>query len=184
MSCARFREDIGAYVDGALTAREQEALSLHLAVCSDCAGLVASEGRLNRMLGAVRDVEPSPTFERDFARALRLEAAREADEKRRPAFFVRLLSGWRALAVGGAAAAAAVALTIALWPREGPTSAGPGGQGPGAAGIAKASDAPPRGLLQKLELLRNLEVAQHLEVLEGVTPEELEAVAELPELGG
>ena len=96
---------------------------------------------------------------------------------RRSSWWTRLFGGYRWTAWASVVAAALVVLTLA-WP--GVETAPPNGTPRGAPPEVEVS----RELLSKIELLQNLDVATHLDALIEVTPEELDAIAELPELGG
>jgi anti-sigma factor RsiW len=164
MSCESVQDRLEAYGDGLLDEAARREVDAHLRVCPACARLVRQAARLADVLGASPDVEPSPGMEARFLARLRREAE--------PRFsWRRLVAGWRGWALAAAGAAAAAAVVLAVWPRD---------EVPGAPAPAEVSV----DLLRNLELLRSFDAIANLETLEGVTPEELDAVAELPELGG
>jgi predicted anti-sigma-YlaC factor YlaD len=165
MSCESFRDRLEAHGDGLLDEAGRREVDAHLRACPACAGLVRRAARLAQVLGASGDVEPSPGMEARFLARLRAEAEPRASAWR------RLVAGWRGWALAAAGAAAAAAVALAVWPR---------GEGPASPAPAEVSV----DLLRNLDLLRNFDTLSNLETLEGVTPEELDAVAELPELGG
>jgi anti-sigma factor RsiW len=167
MSCVAYRERIEALVDGMLPAEEARELERHLEGCPSCAALARELSRLHGLLGASPNLEPSPGFEASFLRRLRSEA------ESRPSWWPALFRGWRGWAFA-TAAATAVALGLVLWPERPDRRPH----------VEPEQPAQMAEVWRRLDLLENLEVLAHLEILEGVTPEEFEAVAELPELGG
>jgi anti-sigma factor RsiW len=166
MSSCEFRERVDAYADGVLAGAARAEVEAHLARCEPCAAEARRQARLHQVLGAAHEIEPRAGFEAAFLRRLRQEAEPRAPWWKR--WFPR--PAW-ALAAAGAAAAAVVAL--AVWPRE---EARPR--------PAPVAEVPVDEVVRNLALLRNLDVIANLDVLEGVSAEELEAVSELPELGG
>jgi anti-sigma factor RsiW len=162
MSCA-FSEKLELYVDGALEAAARAELESHLAGCAECPAEVARLRRLDELLGALPESEPSARFEATFLRRLRAEAVPRASLRE------RLFGGWRGFALAAAAAGAAAVVAVGVWSGRAPEP---------------ETERPPTAVLQNLDLLKNLDVLANLEVLEGVTAEELEAVAEIPEVGG
>src|SRR5437016_14219180 len=98
---ARFRDDIGTYLAGGLTADERRALEAHAADCPDCAAALhesrAQEEDLNEMFAAVR---PAEDFEDRLVTRLRDEAAAQRARLRIPAVHPAI----RRAPVAGAAA--------------------------------------------------------------------------------
>ena len=178
MSCQFFSQQIEAFVQGGLGDAGVRALAGHLKDCPSCAALARQERRLHELLGAAPIAEPSPHLEASFLRRFRDEVRRESrTEAERSSWWTRLFGGYRWTAWASGVAAALVVLTLA-WP--GMETAPPNGTPRGAPPEVEVS----RELLSKIELLQNLDVATHLDALIEVTPEELDAIAELPELGG
>ncbi len=149
------REDLTAFLDGALDPAPRSEVEAHLAACAACR---AERDRLAAVLLALRALPappaPSPAFEARFWARL----ARQADRPR--GVMARLAAlRWRVVGpVAGAAAAAAVAAVVVVRQR--------------------ADEA---GMIRNLELLDQYELVASLGDVEG--SEDVEVVAHLDELG-
>lgn len=180
------RAQLEGYVHALLDAASVRRLEAHLADCPACAAAAREERRLYELLGAApspaAQADASPGFEARFLRRFRAEVRAEVRaQARSEPWWARLFSGYRWTAWAGAAIAAAAAVVL-LWPGVQPGSER--GATPDNPTMARGDAEPTRELLSKIELLQHLELATNLDVLESVSPEELDAIAELPELGG
>ena len=71
-SCSRISPKLSAYLDGELGAEERAAVKAHLAVCSDCAGLLNDISAVDAGLKRLPGITPNPFF------AARVSAAARA----------------------------------------------------------------------------------------------------------
>ena len=101
-------EQLSAYLDGALGARERSALERHLAACAECAARKAALEGAVRSLRGLPAVVVSPAESDDIRRAVLRGATRGA-----PAGLLRWRLRWSRWTIGGAAAGlAAVAAAL------------------------------------------------------------------------
>jgi len=139
MACESFREDLQAYLDGELAPPRRAALEVHLAQCSECAGVLDELRTVSASLARWKDREPSDRFQ--FMMQFRLstenlpsqgtKAPRAADgpeaaparrvRAKRPASLTAwLTTGWRPVAAVAGGLLFLVAV-VALWePAGGP----------------------------------------------------------------
>lgn len=145
MSCSKCKKNLVALLDGELDSALTTDLRDHLAGCASCQGELAKlDGTLEAM-ARHRAPPPSPSFDSDFARRLRLAKAEREEKPKRARRF------WMFGGFAGAAAAAAIALfALGVW-RNGPTAP------------AKVAEIE---LAQNLELLENYDVVSSLDALE------------------
>lgn len=113
-----YRENIGAYVLGALPELEAEVLERHLTECEECRAQVERLRPVTTaLLRSVPQVEPPPSLKANLMRTVEQEAALRADagrapaEKRRPRLFDRLTPR---LAMGLAVAVLALGVAIGV----------------------------------------------------------------------
>ena len=149
-------DDLTAYLDGALGARERAQVEAHLEACDSCR---ASRDRLTGALSVLARVPhaaaPSDAFERGFY--ARLEAQRRGRPER-PRLRDWLTWRWAAPALTTAAVAAMLVVTTSR------------------------QRAHERALAEHLDLLENYEVVASVGAVE--TPEDAEVVAHLDQLEG
>jgi anti-sigma factor RsiW len=115
--CAKNRKWIAWLALGALDARRAEELRAHLEACEGCRRYFEETSRLGRVLkeaGTSTDLEPSDSFHRAVARAVRADADQRGSIRRGLAALARMASLKRgaALAVLGAAVIAIAALPV------------------------------------------------------------------------
>lgn len=119
MSCEDIRERLTAYLDGDLDPDRGTVVRGHLRTCEACRQVSADEAVLRDGLRRLPTVDPPPSLWANVQAAL---AAAEVQESQRPAWR-RVLSKWLPsaprLALGGAFAAAVIALVV--W-KVGPSS--------------------------------------------------------------
>ena len=149
-------DDLTAYLDGVLGARERARVEAHLEACDGCR---ASRDRLTGALSVLTRLPhaaaPSAAFERRFYE--RLEAERRGRPER-PGLRDWLTWRWAAPALATAAVAAMLVVTTSR------------------------QRAHERALAEHLDLLENYEVVASVGAVE--TPEDAEVVAHLDQLEG
>jgi anti-sigma factor RsiW len=163
MSCA-FEEDLTAYVDQELPPLKVHRLEDHLPTCESCPGTLALLRRAVSALEAMPAFSPSPALRR--AVLTRISEAPPSLLERlrgllRPQLLVPALSAAALLAVGVA--------VVQLSRR---------GEGPAADAPLMVADA------TELELAKNLDLVEDLDVVGLESPEDLEVVEHLDELEG
>jgi hypothetical protein len=109
-----YREEIGAYLLGALTDLERQAFERHLAGCAECRGEIERlRPAADALPHSVEQVEPPPTLKASLMEVVEREALERpgAPARRRPALLWRRPSfaGIRPALVGGALALGLVA---------------------------------------------------------------------------
>jgi anti-sigma factor RsiW len=163
MSCA-FEEDLTAYVDQELSPLKVRQLEGHLPSCESCTGALALLRRTVSALEGMPAFAPSPALRRAVLTRISQEPPSLLDRLRgllRPGLMVPALSAAALLAVG----VAAVQLTRR-------------GEGPAADAPLMVADA------TELELAKNLDLVEDLDVVGLESPEDLEVVEHLDELEG
>jgi anti-sigma factor RsiW len=105
--CRALREDLGAYVLGALAPGERAELEAHLASCGECrdelASLAGIPGLLSRL--SLEEVDPQPELRTPPVERL---LAGVAKRRRRDRFRLAVVAAASVLVVGGGVAAAVV----------------------------------------------------------------------------
>jgi anti-sigma factor RsiW len=144
MSCRKQQKNLSALLDGELDDALAQSLSEHLARCASCQKEKAKLERSMQALGTYAVPSPSPSFDSDFSRRLRLAKA-EQEKARSPRRFLL----WGGFATATAAAAIAL-FALGVW-RGGP------------AAPAQIVDVE---LAQNLELLEDYDVVSSLDILE------------------
>jgi hypothetical protein len=104
-----YREELGAYLLGALTDLERQAFERHLEGCAECRGeLERLRPAADALPHSVEQIEPPPSLKASLMDVVEREAHEASGEpaRRRPAPRLRLtwLSGWRPALVAGALA--------------------------------------------------------------------------------
>jgi anti-sigma factor RsiW len=153
------REDLTAFVDGALEANRIAEVREHLASCPSCR---VEEERLRGAVAALAALPPAPAFPPSFA--TRLEARLREEQDRRPRL-VRFLSGLAASFPRGRLALAGAAAVLVV--------------GVGTGVLVHLGNARERAMVRDLELLQDYETASAVGV---DTPEDALIVARLDQL--
>jgi len=153
--CDAIREQLTAWIDGALPPRASEKIRGHIAGCAACAAesrslqtTIATQQRLLSHAVGVEDYETAPLRFR-LQRALAVERVRETEDTERS-------WGWlfRPLAIAGAVAASALILALSF--------AG----GPTAVLIPLGVEAPPAKVSRAPEMFKEYPIIQQLDALE------------------
>jgi hypothetical protein len=109
-----YRDDLGAYLLGALTDLERQAFERHLAGCAECRGeLERLRPAADALPRSVEQIEPPPSLKASLMEVVEREAGDAASEpaRGRPALRLRLpsLAGLRPALVAGALAVGVIA---------------------------------------------------------------------------
>jgi anti-sigma-K factor RskA len=106
-----YREEIGAYLLGALTDLERQAFEQHLAGCTECREEVERLRPAAEVLPrSVEQVEPPPSLKASLMKVVESEARERSDAPARRPFWERLLPRFSVRPALAAAAALAVGL--------------------------------------------------------------------------
>ena len=87
-ACGKYRDQISAYLDGALTGEERRALLSHLDVCGDCRAYLADQAAIRAALAELETPAPEGFAARVMERI-------QAEEKSAPEKKVLSFPGWR-----------------------------------------------------------------------------------------
>ncbi len=144
MNCQQVRELLPAFVDGALPERQMQGVRGALQGCPDCVELLAQLRALDAAAATLPRPQVSAEFDDAFWARLRVETRPAASPH--TSWWRRF---WTPLALfAGVAVMMVFALRVPL------------GDG------TRGAEAPPPALTQRLDLLRDLPVVEHLEALE------------------